>query len=586
MRSQRVKQFVAFLVSLALLFSVTPQLLKSQSQNPPSKESFVSGKFVAKNYAYQGVQVAPGTNIPSGAGTITLYSGSVTLADGRKIVPFSAGGKNILGEPDVRFPAIPITIGAGSVKETVTPTAVSGCYIGAPQFSCQITATFANAHGQGEVVTSGSAGIDEAALDAGFWGGGVVAVDPSANIYLGGASTVTAAMVAAPVIANVTLEDDRTGPPTYWSPLAGATTLAAPTTLIATTAGFGVNGANFTGGFYTGSASYITCIAYVDIFGQEGPCSATFTISTSGVATTDQIGYTAPAASTGAVGYTIYISLASGSYNLAYKVPLISQPATVGAAAVGNGVCTLTTIETVTPACALTNTSYNQTGVGAVVSALTLNTSPIPPQSTVVSTTSVYVPNAGGRTTYTYAPSASGGAQQLPSMWLPFVISAADATTVPSVIGTVNIPPQYMNVLGKTLRVCGYGTTTASTATIEEIQIQWDSVGQNTAGKGVLVGDVTAVATWATAGHIGFCEDLTTTTTSASATGGSIMMTNGWAGSSGLSQVTGGGGGGNITSTTGSLNLAADARLNIIYVHTTGTDGAAITLESLTARLL
>ena len=35
--------------------------------------------------------------------------------------------------------------------------------------------------------------------------------------------------------------------------------------LVAGTAGFGVNGANFTGGAYTGNSTYITCISYVDV---------------------------------------------------------------------------------------------------------------------------------------------------------------------------------------------------------------------------------------------------------------------------------------------------------------------------------
>jgi len=85
-------------------------------------------------------------------------------------------------------------------------------------------------------VTSGSAGIQEAINDAAFWGGGVVSVDPSANFYLGGPQTVTTAMAAAVVAPGVTLRDDRYGPPTNWSILAGATTIAAPAVLTAVTA--------------------------------------------------------------------------------------------------------------------------------------------------------------------------------------------------------------------------------------------------------------------------------------------------------------------------------------------------------------
>src|SRR5208337_5414053 len=133
MRNKRVKQFLAFVAAFLLTFTgLTPSSVKAQGQNPPSHLSFVGGKFVARNYVYPGVQIAPGTNIPSGAGTIALYSGSIRLQDGRTIVPFSAGGYNILGQPDVRFPAIPIYVGVGTTRELVTPTAVSGCFVGAP----------------------------------------------------------------------------------------------------------------------------------------------------------------------------------------------------------------------------------------------------------------------------------------------------------------------------------------------------------------------------------------------------------------------------------------------------------------------
>jgi hypothetical protein len=138
--------------------------------------------------------------------------------------------------------------------------------------------------------------------------------------------------------------------------------LAAPATLTAATVGFGLNGANTTGGTYTGTSTYVYCIAYVDIMGQEGPCSATFSAATAGTGSTNQIGFAAPAASTGAVGYVPYISLAGGSYALAYKVPLVSQPTVAGVAPVSNGVCTLTTLETITPACAVTNTHLRADG--------------------------------------------------------------------------------------------------------------------------------------------------------------------------------------------------------------------------------
>lgn len=574
------KQLVSFLVTLAMLFSVAP--LQAQ-QNPPSNQSFVGGKFVAKNYAYPGVQIAVGTNNPAGAATIALTAGSIRLADGRTIVPFSAGGFNIQGQPGP-FPAIPITVGAGGTKETVTPTAVSGCYVGAPQGSCKITATFANAHGQGEVVTSGSAGIQEAINDAGFFGGGVVSVDASANFYLGGASTVTAAIAAAIPVAGVSIEDDRSGPPTFWNALAGATAIATPATLTALTSLPSTTPA----GTFTATA-YNMCIAYVDIYGQEGPCSTSF-VNTGAGATSSFI-FSTPAASPGAVGYTIYIGLtAAGSTTLQYKVPLVAQPTVVGAYPAANGVCTLTSVELVTPACAVTNATYGQIGSTATVSAITVNTSSIQPEATTTSSTTVYVPNPGGRTTYSYAPSGSVGAGgSMPSSWLAFTIGAAAATTVPNVVGTINFPPNYMNVLGKKIEVCGELTTTASVATIVDIQFQWDSMGQNTAGKGVLIGDGTATPTvLVTAGHATFCQDFQTTVTSASATGGTIAHVNTFGAVGGLTLVNAGALGDAMTGVTnagtGSLNLALDARLNIIYLHTSSTDGAGWTLQNVTVK--
>lgn len=587
MKSQLYKALLSFIAAFAVVFAPLP--VRAQ-QHAPSSQSFVGGRFVARNYAYPGVSIGVGNNNAAGAATISLNAGSVRLQDGRTIVPFSAGGFSIQGQPGA-FPAIPITVGAGTTKETVTPTAVSGCFVGAPQNTCKITATFANAHGQGELVTSGSAGIQEAINDAAYWGGGVVAVDSSANFYLGGAQTVTTALAAANVIAGVSVEDDRTSAATYWNAVAGATTLAAPTTLTATTVGFAINGANATAGTYTGASTYHYCIAYVDIEGQEGPCSADFSGATAGTGTTNQIGFSAPAASAGAVGYTVYISLAAGSYNLAYKVPLVAQPTAVGAYPVSSGVCTLTTAELATPACAVANTTYNQTGSAAIVSALTLNTSPIPPQSSVVSTTSVYIPNAGGRTTYSYAPSSSvGPGAPIPSSWLPFTIGAAAGTTVPDVVGTVNLPPNFANVLGKKFEVCGFLTTTASTATIIDIQLQWDALGQNTAGAGVLIGDLTTTPSTAiaTAGHASFCQDFQTITTSATATGGKLQMVTGYGGAAGLTTVGAGGFGpalaGASAGGVASLNLADAARLNIIYLHTTGTDGAAWTLQNVTVK--
>lgn len=553
----------------------------AQGQNPPSNQSFVGGNFVAKNYNYPGVRINSGNTTAAGVATFSLSAAGVRLADGRTIMPFSAGGLNILGQPGA-FPAIPITIGAGTTKETVTPTSTTGCFIGAPQGSCQITATFAQPHGQGEIVTSGSLGIQEAVNDAAFWGGGAVVVDSSENLNYG-ANNVTAAIVAALPMWNVSIQDERTMTPVFWNPQGGATTLAAPATLTALTS---VPSTSPVGTFT--ATAYNMCIAYVDAMGQEGPCSTSFV--NTGAGATSSFQFTAPAASAGAVGYTIYVGLTgAGSTTLQYKVPLVSQPSVVNTYPASNSVCTLTLVETVTPACALTNTAYGQTGSTASVTAITLSTSPIQPVSTTTSTTAVYVPNPGGRTTMVYAPGSHIGAGGTITSTLAYVIGAAAATTVPNVAATVNIAPGMMNQLGKVLEICGEMTTTASAATIVDVQFQWDSMGQNTAGKGVVIGDMTATpaAAIATAGHATFCQDFQTTVVSATATGGSINHINSYGAVGGVSLIAPGALSDALTpGAVGSLNLAVDARINIIYLHTTGTDGAGWTMQNVTAKLI
>jgi len=576
-------------VSLALVLGAgylfDTQTVKAQQGAAYSQLARVAGEFDAKNFnSWQAVAFSGFS--ATGSQTLQIFQGGgVVLQDGTLLYPFNVNA--------------PLLVDAGQANaEVVTPTAVSGCttYSQTEPPPCSITATFTNTHGRGAVIKSGTLGLQEAINLAHAIGAGYPTFDrvtinqaPSVTAATGGPTSFQALMTALVPFQGVSIADKSQGPIQWWNAYGGATTLAAPATLVNATAGFGVNGANFTGGAYTGNSTYITCISYVDIMGQEGPCSATFTVATSGVATTDQIGYTAPAASAGAVGYTIYITLASGTYTLSYKVPLVVQPTVVGVAPAAGTVCTLTAIETITPACAVANTTYGQTGSGAVVSALTLNTSPIEPQSTIISTTSVYVPQPGGRTTYSYVPGTHFGTGGTIASSLAFPLTAAAATLVPAVLGTVNLAPGFMNQVGKTLEVCGEATSTATAATIVDIQMQWDAIGQNTAGKGVLIGDCTATSSsaLATTGHVTFCEDFQTTVASASATGGSINHVGGFETIAGLT-VAGSGGGGDVVTpgAIGSLNLAGEARINIIYLHTTATDGAGWILQNVTAKLI
>lgn len=531
--------------------------LASFAQNA-SPQPIAGGYYYASQYNYGGSGAGSGIapvafRVTSGGGatgaqTLTVGYGSM-FVNGRRFMPFNVNA--------------PIIVDA----ETVTPSAVS-CSTPDVTNTCLITATFVSVHGAGSLIASGSFGLQEAINDAFASGGGFAVVD---QVWQKAGGTNTILTAAAPY-ATVSIEDRRSAAIQNWNPQGGLTTLAAPATLTAVTA---LPSATPVGAFGTGT--YHMCIAYVDLLGQEGPCSADF--SEAGLATGSFI-FSAPAASTGAVGYTIYIGLTGGGVtNLNYKVPLTSS------------ICTLTSLESITAACSVANTLYGQSGATATVIAITLNTSPIQPAITTVSTTAIYVPNAGGRTTYTYVPGSHLGTPGLVAAYLPFTISAADATTVPSVIGTMNIAPGFMNFVGRTIEVCGRATTTASTATIAHIQFQWDAFGQNTAGKGVAIGDlaVTPVAAFSTTAVYTFCEDFMTTVSGASATAGSILPIGGFLATSGVSAAAAGQAAGTDAASLGavaSLNLASEARLNVIYVHTTGTDGAALTLQSLTAKVV
>ena len=580
-----MKKLSAAFVSVLMLLAIAGTPVKAQSAlNPPAMQSYVGGKFYARRYQYPPVRINSGGGAAGTSYTINLSSGQVRLQDGRTIVPFSAGGQNILGQPSPGAPAIPVYVGEGSTKELVTPTAVSGCYNQAPQSSCAITASFTYAHGQGDVVTSGSGGIQEAINDAAFWGGGIVVVDGASSLDLGGSSTVTTAIKAALGLPNVSIEDDRGNAVTYWNLTPTATTvLATPTTLVSTT----VAPCPLTGacGTVAGSASWgsttYACITYVDIMGQEGPCSASYSFTSTA---STAIGFTAPAASAGAVGYKIYLSVSGGSYALAYDIPLLTQ---AGATA---GVCTLTIVETITPACAVTNTSYGQTGSAAVVTGYPVVTSQLAPEAGSASSTT-YNPNTNGRTTYGYIAGSHLGIPGVVASYQPFPIATAAQTTVGEVVGTAYLPPGFMNMVGRQLRVCGFGFKTSTVAdTITSFSVYWDAEGSNiSAGTPVLIGKVQATyaTALAAAANYQFCETFVTTVAAATATGGSILPTSG-------TMVAGQASAGANPSpgillgvaAVGSLNLNLNARLSILYNHTTGTDGSGVTLNNLTVEVL
>jgi hypothetical protein len=124
-----------------------------------------AGIWNAFDFAYGQNPQAPALQVISGsnvAGTYTLTCSPTTA--------FTKAGLPIA--PALLQPT-PITVGASTTLETVTPTAVSINSLG----QILITAVFAFAHGSGDQVRSGDGGIVEAMNAAHAAGGGLVAVD-------------------------------------------------------------------------------------------------------------------------------------------------------------------------------------------------------------------------------------------------------------------------------------------------------------------------------------------------------------------------------------------------------------------------
>lgn len=572
MKPLRIIALFALCVTLAA--SAMAQAVPSLSNtHPGSNVSLGGGRFIANNYNYTGAFVYSG-NASTGSASMTVRGGNVALPDSRTIVPFAVG--------------VPIVI-ADAVPELVTPTAVSGCFNvrGRNQdgatVTCTITASFANLHGQGAVIQSGTNGVAEAALDAFNWGGGLVAVAPGWNLGLntgctGCFASKNAVFAAILPYAGVSFEDNTAGLPQYWNLQQTASTfLAVPTTLTATTVGFGLNGANTTAGTYTGASTYHVAIAYVDVAGQVGAASADFSGLTAGTGTTNQIGFSAPSASTGAVGYVVYISLAGGTYSLAYQAPLTSAT------------CTLTKIETVTPACTVANATYGQTGSAAIISALTLNTSPVDMQLGGVSGT-LLTGNPNGRTTYAYVPSAHDSANGIPTISLPFTAGGIGSAT-PIAIGTVNVPGGIWNYVGKEIRICGKWTNTDVNSTVQNINIYWDAAGSDVAGSPVQIASLAGtVGPGTAAAYTGnFCWNGHTSVSGAGATAGSVFgdfsFFNYYLSATPAAIFVGGD---TKVAAVASLNLAGgtgfENRISIVHTNTTGN--ATPQLQNLTIEVL
>jgi hypothetical protein len=572
--------------SLVFMLAVTGFVGAAYAQENPSR---FAGTVRAVNFAYgylntPSLQVDEQTLSPTGTATLSVAYGTVTLGDGTVITPLSI--------------TAPLIIGTGANQETVTPTAVN-CTTPQIYQSCNFTASFLYQHGTGDKIASGTFGLQDAINYAFSKGGGQVAVD-FGYTALGGTDTIINAAIP---FSSVTIQDNRRGVVQYWNSLPSTTTLLAAPTVLAGQVACDSTHQFCSDATVAGSGSWAGtvygCYTLVDINGKESPCSATASY-TSVVSKAIDMGVSFTARTDNVVGWKPYLSVSGGSYVLAYSVPLLTQPTTLLAVPVSSGVCTLTALETTTPACAIANSTYGQSGSttgvttlfkgGAQFTGYPVVTNTLAPMIGSVSALQ-HNPNEDAHATYGYVSGARVGTPGIQSDDFIFPITAAAQTTIGEVEGTFPIPAQTMNMVGKTLEVCGTIVKTSTTAdTVDLIQVWWDAEGSNvSAGTPVKVAsiNITPSAALAAAANFDFCQQITTTVASTTATGGTLTPGHGWAT---VAQAAAGAnsavGPTSLVAAVGSLNLSLPAHVSVELVHTTGTDGAGSTLQGATVRVI
>jgi hypothetical protein len=194
-----MKRFTLLFASILILAGLAVGQSCPLQPHGPARFSRVGGIYYAAQYAcWQGKIATGGGSATTGSNVYTLVSGTIVTSDGRRIVPYSI--------------TAPLLIGSGANQETVTPSAVSGCALNAPLNSCKITVSTSNAHGDGDIIQSGTVGLQEAIEDASGDGGGTVVTDQY-WVSLGG----TSALITTTAIAktNVFVYDLRTTPAFY-----------------------------------------------------------------------------------------------------------------------------------------------------------------------------------------------------------------------------------------------------------------------------------------------------------------------------------------------------------------------------------
>jgi hypothetical protein len=262
--------------------------------------STFAGTYSALDYAFgtaqsvapSGLQVVTG-NTAVGVGTITIATPITTTQGGTPFSPIAIGSV--------------LTIGNAANAETVTVTGVGIPSLAgfAPDTgSITVTATFANLHGPQENVLSATYGLQEAINVASQAGGGSVAVYPAWYKAGGTAAMVAAATVPTSLVNTsagysgvVRIVDAQTLQSYTYGPRS-VTVVAAPSAATSATVA-----STTAAGTWTAITIHVL-FTYVTPDGGESLASSDYSFTAT---VSEAIGGTGPAASTGAVGYRVYM---------------------------------------------------------------------------------------------------------------------------------------------------------------------------------------------------------------------------------------------------------------------------------------
>lgn len=425
-----MKRFGKVLSMLLCLFTVLMLLTVSAVA-----QNYAPGSFSGLSDVQQfNLWTAKSTSaVAAGAASMSLDTCYFALAEATQPwFPFAIG-ENIK------------VIDSAGTSETVAITAVStptpSVGSAQPGFACAFSATFASAHSAGVRIVSADGGLGQA-LAAIAPQGGTLILSP-------GSGVTAAGITAALPYPSVTLEDVRLPQVQFWNPQPTTlSALATPATRSATAGNTQVISGTAVGTW--AASTYFVCVTYVDIMGNESPCSASFSFTaTASVA----LNFAEPAASTGAVGWIPYAGL-TGTSTQYRLIPTAAQ-------------CALTTIETVTPACALTNATYGQAGSGVGVFTTPTTATSLAPGYTV----NTYRPNTQSASAWAYEPSPNPP-KGFRNHFGPFVASAGGTTGQIEVLGTAPLPVGYLNYINQVIRVSGHITMTAGTSETPVLKVQ------------------------------------------------------------------------------------------------------------------